>query len=87
MLTSLTLVWVYGLTRVWGRADQSSAPAAAVMGFSWEFSYHVRWVAQDAMLTQFTALSLSLASVGRFRAIHHADGSSPPRWPPAWVPE
>jgi len=67
VLTSLVVVWVYGLARVWGGSPLEGVIAAAILGFSWEFSYHARWVAQDAVLTQFAALCLLLASVGRFR--------------------
>jgi hypothetical protein len=67
VLTSLVLVWVYLLVRVWGGSPWEAVLAAAFLGFSWEFSYHARWVAQDAVLTQFSTLCLLLTSVGLFR--------------------
>ncbi len=65
--SSLVLVWVFGLAWVWSRSPLEGALAAAMLGFSWELNYHSRWVAQDAVMTQFAALCLLLASVGRFR--------------------
>ncbi len=67
ILSSLALVWVFGLAWVWSRSPLEGALAAAMLGFSWELNYHSRWVAQDAVMTQFAALCLLLASVGRFR--------------------
>lgn len=67
VLSSLVLVWTYGLALVWGRSHFLAALAAAVLGSSWELSYHSRWIAQDALMAQFTTLCLLLSSVGRFR--------------------
>lgn len=58
MVSALAILWVYlaagVLTRRWWQATL----AAALLGLSWEFAYHARFVATDCLLTQFSALCL-----------------------------
>jgi 4-amino-4-deoxy-L-arabinose transferase-like glycosyltransferase len=59
VLASLSIVWTY----VAGRRLSGDIPAligAAAVGGSWEFAYHARWVAPDALVAQFAALVLAL---------------------------
>jgi 4-amino-4-deoxy-L-arabinose transferase-like glycosyltransferase len=59
VLASLSIVWTY----VAGRRLSGDIPAligAAAVGGSWEFAYHARWVAPDALVAQFAALVLAV---------------------------
>jgi hypothetical protein len=72
VVSALGILWVYlaawVLTRRWWHA----ALAAAIYGLSWELAYHARWLANDCLLAQFSALCLLML------ALHHRSGRS--RW-------
>ena len=60
VVSALGIVWVYlagwVLTGRWWQATL----AAAILGLSWEMAYHARWLANDCLLAQFSALCLLL---------------------------
>ena len=59
-LSSLAIVWTFGLAwRITGRWPLALL-AACLLGGSWEVAYHARFVAPDAIAMQFTALCLML---------------------------
>jgi hypothetical protein len=55
-LAALSTVWVYLQVLAWGRHWAEALLAAALLGLSWEVSYHARWIAPDAVMMQFGAL-------------------------------
>ena len=57
-VSSLAILWVY-LTLLCWRGDWRQALLGAfLLAGSWEFAYHARWVATDALVLQFSALCL-----------------------------
>jgi dolichyl-phosphate-mannose-protein mannosyltransferase len=60
VVSALGIIWVYlagwVLTGQWWQATL----AAAILGLSWEMAYHARWLANDCLLAQFSALCLLL---------------------------
>lgn len=58
LVSSLAVVWVYLAVLAWRKRRGEAAFAAALLGFSWEFAYHSRFVAPDAVMLQFGALAL-----------------------------
>ena len=72
VVSALGIVWVYlagwVLTRRWWQATL----AAAIFGLSWELAYHARWLVNDCLLAQFSALCLLLL------VLHHRRGQ--PGW-------
>jgi hypothetical protein len=62
VVSALTIVWVYLAALVMRLKLWQATVAAAVMGLSWEFAYHSRWVATDCIVVQFSALTLLLLS-------------------------
>ena len=55
-------IWIaFALVRRMGRADPEALLAAAVVGFSWQISYHSRWVASDALLPVLVPASVLLS--------------------------
>lgn len=65
VLCSLSILWLYLLNLVLGRSRIESLLAAAILAGSWEFAYHSRWVAPDALMMQFALLCFLLLFVGR----------------------
>lgn len=64
LITALSLLWVWLTLRVWLPERPWIATAGmAFMALSWEVATHARFIAIDAPLMQFVALSLYLASV------------------------
>ena len=59
VISGAAIVWTYALVRVWRRNGLEALLSSAALGLSWEFSYHARWVAPDALLAQF-AIATSL---------------------------
>jgi 4-amino-4-deoxy-L-arabinose transferase-like glycosyltransferase len=57
-LSSLTILWVYATSLSWRRRPLEAFLAACLVAGSFEVAYHSRWVAPDAILTQFGALCL-----------------------------
>jgi len=68
IVSSLSIVWVYLLVLGWrGRVGEAFA-AAAFLGLSWELAYHSRWIAPDAVMTSFAAMTVMFAVLSRTRA-------------------
>ena len=57
-VSALSLLWVYLLVLGWGRHWAEAMLAASALGLSWEVAYHLRWIAPDGVLMQFSALTL-----------------------------
>lgn len=71
-ITTLSLLWVYLLVYVWTKRWSQALLSSAILAMSWEFAYHARWIAPDAILMQFGILTvllvfLSMAAAGRRR--------------------
>ena len=58
VLSGLCIVWSFGLVLLLGRSRMEALLAAALLSCSWEFAYHSRWIAPDAVMAQFLWLSL-----------------------------
>jgi hypothetical protein len=71
-LSLLAIVWTYLLALTWKDSRVEATLAAALVGFSWEYGYHARWIAPDALMASFTILSLLAIQL----ALRH----SPRRW-------
>ena len=72
VVSALGILWVYLAVWVLTRRWWQSALAAAIYGLSWELAYHARWLVNDCLLAQFSALCLLML------ALHHRSGRS--RW-------
>lgn len=70
IVSSLTALWVYLLVLTWRRHVGEAFLAASLLALSWEFAYHARWLAPDAVMTSFAALAVLLMSL----AAHRPDG-------------
>lgn len=57
-ITLLGVVWVFLLVYHWHRSRWEAFIAAGLLASSWELAYHARWVAPDAILMQFAALTM-----------------------------
>ncbi|HJS20336.1 MAG TPA: phospholipid carrier-dependent glycosyltransferase [Anaerolineales bacterium] len=69
-ISSLSILWTYLLVFTWTRQWLQALLSSAVLASSWEFAYHARWIAPDAILMQFGILAvllvfLALRSSGR----------------------
>jgi len=64
-LSCLGFLWMHRLVLRWRGSWIEAALATALLAFSWEVAYHIRWVAPDGLLMQFGALTLlcTLAAV------------------------
>jgi len=72
-LTMLAPIWTALAAWFWRRKVTDALVAGALVALSWEVTYHARWIAPDALLMMFAALTL--ACVGA------ADRSDKPsRW-------
>jgi hypothetical protein len=60
-LVSLAPLWIYLSVLVWRRSRLEALLTACILGLSWEIAYHARWVAPDAVVMQFGALTLLFA--------------------------
>jgi len=54
---ALTVLWVYITTIILGYSRKEGLLAACLLAFSWEVAYHSRWIAPDAIMMQFVALT------------------------------
>lgn len=61
LVSALAVVWVYLTVYIWRKSLWEALAAACFIGFSWEAAYHARWIAPDAILMQFGALTIFLA--------------------------
>jgi 4-amino-4-deoxy-L-arabinose transferase-like glycosyltransferase len=50
-----------------GRSRLEAFLAATILAGSWEFAYHSRWIAPDALMVQFALLSFLCLALGRAR--------------------
>ena len=57
-VSSLSVFWVFGAVWLLRRKLWEAFCAACLLGLSWEVAYHARWVAPDAIMMQFAALTL-----------------------------
>ncbi len=80
LLSALAIVWVYGAVLVWRGSIFEALMAACVLGFSWEFAYHARYIAPDAILVQFVSLMLLLCVLGYFDNMRAGDGQRTSLW-------
>lgn len=67
VVVSLAPLWIYLSVLVWRRSRREALLAACILGLSWEVAYHARWVAPDAVVMQFGALTLLLAILAVYR--------------------
>jgi len=63
LVSSLTAVWVYIQGAVRRRGWGEALLAAGLVALSWEAAYHSRWIAPDALMMQFGALTLLLVTL------------------------
>ncbi len=65
LVSCLGFVWMHRLVLRWRGSWLEAALATALLAFSWEVAYHIRWVAPDGLLMQFGALTMlcTLAAV------------------------
>lgn len=71
VVSSLTVLWVYLLSLVWGRGWQEALIAASILAFSWEVAYHLRWIAPDAIMMQFAAFAMLFIVWGAMQHEQH----------------
>lgn len=57
-VSSLAILWVHLLVLSWRRRPLEAFSAAAIVAGSFEFLYHARWLAPDAVMAQFGALGM-----------------------------
>ena len=62
-LSLCSMIWIYFLILVWRNSWNEAFLAAAMLGFSWEYIYHARYIAADALLAQFAILTLLCAII------------------------
>jgi len=53
LITYLSVFWIFVLVRKLVNHNGTALLAAALLGLSWEISYHARWIAPDAVMMQF----------------------------------
>ena len=58
LVSSLSILWVYAASLAWRNRPWEALLAACFVAGSFEIGYHARWVAPDAILMQFGALTL-----------------------------
>jgi hypothetical protein len=64
----LAVLWTFLLIRSRGRSRWEGLLGSALLASSWEIGYHARWIAPDAMLMQFSVLTMWLVSEAERRA-------------------
>ena len=74
VIASLSALWTYLLVYVWTKQWPQALLSSAILVSSWEYAYHARWIAPDAILMQFGILTillvfLALRSSGRRKFI------------------
>jgi len=69
ILSGLCIVWSFRLALLLGRSRMEALLAAALLSCSWEFAYHSRWIAPDAVMAQFIWLSLLCLVAGETSGI------------------
>jgi 4-amino-4-deoxy-L-arabinose transferase-like glycosyltransferase len=61
LLSALAVIWTGLAARAMGSSWAEALVSAGILGLSWEVGYHARWIAPDAVLMQFVALTLLLS--------------------------
>jgi hypothetical protein len=79
IVSALGIVWVYLAALVLSGRWWQATLAAAIFGLSWEMAYHARWLANDCLLAQFSALCLLLL------VLHNRGGKAGWLWAAAVV--
>ena len=67
LTSSLAVLFVYLSVLIWRKNWIEAFLAASVLGLSWEVAYHIRWVAPDGVLIQFSALTLLFLVLARLK--------------------
>jgi hypothetical protein len=67
VVAALSVLWTGWLVLFWRRNWAEAFLACAILALSWEYSYHLRWIAPDAIMAQFGVLTLLLVFIGRIR--------------------
>lgn len=65
VVASLSVLWTALLVLYWRRNWVEALLACAILGLSWEYTYHLRWIAPDAIMAQFGVLVVLLVFIGR----------------------
>jgi hypothetical protein len=60
VVSSFAVIWTFLLVLVWRRSTAEAFLSAALLGLSWEFAYHARWIAPDLLMASFTCLTMLL---------------------------
>ncbi|HVN77109.1 MAG TPA: phospholipid carrier-dependent glycosyltransferase [Thermoanaerobaculaceae bacterium] len=71
-VSSLAVVWVVLAVIAWRRNWVEGLLAGCFLAFSWEVAYHVRWIAVDGLVMQFSALVLLLCVLAETRSKRRA---------------
>lgn len=58
LFAAITVAWVYGIIYCWRKSWVEALVGAALFAFSWEVTYHARWIAPDTLLLQFGSLAI-----------------------------
>lgn len=58
LVTFLSVIWTYLLVLAWRKKPWEAVVASALIALSWEIDYHARWLASDAVMMQFAALTM-----------------------------
>jgi dolichyl-phosphate-mannose--protein O-mannosyl transferase len=61
LINELTLLWVFLIARSLGMSPGMALLAPLLLGFSYEFTYHARWLSTDGPAAQFVALTIWLS--------------------------
>jgi 4-amino-4-deoxy-L-arabinose transferase-like glycosyltransferase len=58
VLRALAILCVYAAVLAWRRGHLEATLAAGLLGTSWEFAYHSRWIAPDCLVVVLSAMTL-----------------------------
>lgn len=64
-LAALAVLWIYLAVLASGGRWGEGLLAAGLLACSWEFGYHARWIAPDAVVLQFAALTILMVALVR----------------------
>lgn len=80
VVSSFAILWTYGAALAFRMRWWVALVAASGLGLSWEFAYHSRFLATDALNTQFAALVVFLLALylrhGRVRWLYAASAAA-----------
>jgi len=60
VISALAVVWVYALVLSWRDNWLEALLAASLLSLSWEWAYHLRWIAADGYMAMFAILTYLL---------------------------